>query len=472
MSAKKRTRHETLPVENFVAFWWGFAIAMCMVMAGGGVSPALSETLPDKSNDKTLGVVTCASSLCHGSVATWKGSAVQQNEFIVWSRLDKHAKAYGVLLNEKSKQIAAKLQLPQPAHLSKVCLDCHTHNPVQFAPEHHVSDGVTCEACHGPAERWIAAHTAPDASHQSNLGNGLYPSDQPVARAQLCLSCHYGNADKYVSHRIMAAGHPRLSFELNTFTNLQPAHFKVDSDYVQRKGLTDGTQSWAIGQAIAVATQMDILLNPQRGRDGAFPELTLFDCHACHHPMTDTRWKPRETLGTNLGPGLVRLNDSSMLMVHLILRQTSPASAERFKLAVAQLNRAIAGHGDLVTSAVALRTLAQQAAQEWVASGVRAEHLWSIAQALVDDGLAGSYSDYAGAEQATMALGSVVSALNQSQGLKSVNAINKGLAGLRGVLVHDDAYKPLEFQAKLRTIRPIIAAALASPVSTLERGKP
>jgi len=33
----------------------------------------------------------------------------------------------------------------------------------------------------------------------------------------------------------MGAGHSRLAFELDTFTILQPAHFRVDEDYIERK---------------------------------------------------------------------------------------------------------------------------------------------------------------------------------------------------------------------------------------------
>ena len=430
-------------------------LALCSLHAG-------AQVLPDKSRDKTLGVVTCASALCHGSIASWNGSPVNQNEYVVWSRLDKHARAYTLLLNEKSRRIAANLALPEPAHQSRVCLDCHAHVPANAAPAHKVSDGIGCEGCHGPAERWIASHTEPEASHRANLANGLYPSDQPLARARLCLSCHFGTADKYVSHRIMAAGHPRMSFEMETFTNLQPAHFKVDADYIARKGHFDGVRIWAIGQAVAVGTQIDILLDPRRGRDGAFPELTLFDCHACHHPMADTRWKPVGNFGRSISPGLVRLNDSSMLMLRLILRQIDPPLGERFVQGVAQLNHAVAGTGDMVERARAVKALADEAAQRIVRSGVTSEHLRGMALALVDDGIAGAYADYAGAEQAAMALGSVVNTLHKLGQLKSAASLNQGLAQLRAGLVQDEAYKPGDFQNRLRTFRPLVATPLVN----------
>lgn len=442
-----------------IRFLQRMAVAWLLAVCG---LQAAAQVLPDKSRDKTLGVVNCASSLCHGSIASWNGSPVNQNEYVVWSRLDKHARAYNLLLNEKSRRIAANLALPEPAHQSRVCLDCHAHVPANAAPAHKVSDGIGCEGCHGPAERWIASHTEPEASHRANLANGLYPSDQPLARARLCLSCHFGTADKYVSHRIMAAGHPRMSFEMETFTHLQPAHFKIDADYIARKGNFDGVRIWAIGQAVAVGTQIDILLDPRRGRDGAFPELTLFDCHACHHPMADTRWKPVGTFGRSISPGLVRLNDSSMLMLRLILRQIDPALGERFVQGVVQLNHAVAGTGDMAERARAVKALADEAAQRIVRTGVTSENLRGMALALVDDGIAGAYADYAGAEQAAMALGSVVNTLHKLGQLKSATSLNQGLAHLRAGLVQDEAYKPADFQNRLRTFRPLVATPLAT----------
>ena len=436
-------------------------VVFCMAVTVHSAAPT-SPTLPDQSPDKTLGVVNCSSSLCHGSVTPWQSSPVAQNEYVVWSRLDKHARAYNVLLNERSRSIASKLGLSKPAHESKECLDCHTHNPTAERTDarHKITDGVGCEGCHGPSGQWIASHTAPDANHAANLQHGLYPSDDPQARANLCMSCHFGNTSKYVNHRTMAAGHPRLSFELETFTNLQPAHFKPDADYTKRKGsgATNSAKVWALGQAIAVSTQMDILVDPQRGRDGVFPEPTLFDCHACHHPMADQRWKPRTAFGTSIAPGLIRLNDANALMLRLILRQLDAEQYGRFTLAAQELNKALAGNGKLNDKAQALRQQAQAAAQKIGTSNFDGNTLRAMALILIDDGLAGLYPDYSGAEQATMALGSLSSAMQQTGTIKNPAAYNKGLAQLRAVLVKDEAYKPAEFAARLREFRTLVAA--------------
>ena len=62
-----------------------------------------------------MGVVNCANSLCHGSVQPWKDANVLQNEYVTWSRVDKHARAYKVLFNEQSARIAKNLGLGNAA---------------------------------------------------------------------------------------------------------------------------------------------------------------------------------------------------------------------------------------------------------------------------------------------------------------------------------------------------------------------
>ena len=76
----------------------------------------------------------------------------------------------------------------------------------------------------------------------------MYPTEDPAQRAELCLSCHYGSADKPMTHAIMAAGHPPLLFELATYTAIQPAHYRVDADYRQRKRYLGPADTWAMGQ--------------------------------------------------------------------------------------------------------------------------------------------------------------------------------------------------------------------------------
>jgi len=436
---------------NLRTFLAGLAASVAAVLAQAAEPP-----LPYNAKAMHLGVVNCASSLCHGSITTWKDSNVLQNEYVTWSRVDKHAnKAYKVLFDERSKRIARNLGLKQPPWEAKICIDCHAHNPPQeFRGERFkFADAISCEACHGPAENWIKSHVAPNASHDENVKNGLYPTSDPVQQARLCLSCHFGNADKFVTHRIMGAGHPRISFELDTFSQTQPPHFAIDADWQKRKGQWDGVRVWAIGQALAAQEQLDVLLDPKRGRDGLFPELVVFDCHACHHPMSETRWKPR--VGTR--PGTIRFNDSNLLMLRLIVRRVMPGDAEQFNDAVAKLHKAVAGEGgDALAEAKRLRSGLGVVISRLEKYDFTDADLTAMLGNLIADGMNGQYADYAGAEQATLAIGSLLNFMVKRGAVKDVGKANAALDRLHETVKDDEKFRPERFQSALAELQPLL----------------
>ncbi|MGH8589940.1 MAG: hypothetical protein ACREXX_11600, partial [Gammaproteobacteria bacterium] len=78
---------------------------------GSATAQSEAPTLPQYGGDSHLGVVTCAGSTCHGATRPFQNAAINQNEFVIWQRKDKHARAYKVLLNEQSKRIARNLGL-------------------------------------------------------------------------------------------------------------------------------------------------------------------------------------------------------------------------------------------------------------------------------------------------------------------------------------------------------------------------
>jgi len=467
-------------VRHLGARQWGVALVLAWLAAVPAHTDAAEKAperapenpvLPYRSPDHTLGTVNCASSTCHGSISEFRDSKVLQTEYVTWSRLDKHTRSYQVLENAQSLRIAKNLGLPAAPVQSALCLDCHAHNvPVELrGARFKLSDGVVCESCHGPAERWIKTHLEPDPSHARNIDAGLYPTDLPIARARLCLSCHFGNADKLVTHRLMGAGHPRLSFELETFSMIEPAHFRLaktmDSDTMR----WDGVKIWAIGQALAVSETMSILLNPKRGHDGVFPELVLFDCHACHHPMSEERWKPHTEFGLRQSPGIARINDSNLLMMRVIARQIDPALGQRVTAQAARLQAASAGQGDLDDEARALQRLAEDVAVRIDQTSFSAAFLKGVAIGLIDEGLSGNYSDYAGAEQATMSIGSVVDYINRQHLLAAPGAVNQSLGRLNATLVNDEHYRPADYEMQLRGLRTLLVRQAESSIGSVSR---
>src|SRR6478752_2187925 len=145
---------------------------------------AMKLLLPYQAPNKHLGVATCSSSVCHGSVKSKNSYNVQLNEYVTWSHDDSHAKAYNVLKSERSRAIAAKLGLPN-AYDAKMCLDCHADNVPETVrgKEFNMADGIGCESCHGGAEKWIESHTMKTTSYEDNLKNGMYPTANLTSRA-------------------------------------------------------------------------------------------------------------------------------------------------------------------------------------------------------------------------------------------------------------------------------------------------
>ncbi|WP_334131060.1 multiheme c-type cytochrome [Silanimonas lenta] len=421
---------------------------------------AATAPMPDLTPAKSLGVVNCASSTCHGSVLAWD-DVVLHNEYTTWARLDRHARAYATLLKPESVAIARKLGLPKPAHESRECLACHAYAPAaEFQGERFlVSDGISCEGCHGPAGRWIAAHTAPEATHGANLANGLYPTSDPVGQARLCTSCHVGDADRWVTHRIMGAGHPRLGFEVGTFAALQPPHYAIDADWIRRKGAFSPGRVWALGQLFGARALLERLAHPVHGRDGLFPELSVFDCHACHKPMGSNRWSPR--LG--VGPGVVRVNDGYLLMLRAITEAVAPNEAAAFRNEVRALHLAISGgQGDPKRALEQLLSRLDDLVPTLREQAFDPTQLRAVLQRLIAIGRSGEYSDYAGAEQAYMAIAPLLEHLAAEGQLAEPEALRPLLARARATLASEDDYRAERFRAALDAL----AAALRAPAAT------
>ena len=91
------------------------------------------------------------------------------------------------------------------ASTAPICLNCHADNVPsdKRGPKFQISDGVGCEACHGGSEKWIQSHAAESATHKGNVALGMYSTEQPLKRAELCLGCHLGTKDRFATHAIM-----------------------------------------------------------------------------------------------------------------------------------------------------------------------------------------------------------------------------------------------------------------------------
>jgi hypothetical protein len=417
------------------------------------MSASVTGSVAQVQANKHLGAASCASSTCHGSTTVYKDSNVMQNEFSVWQESDKHARAYEILKQAESQAIARKLGLGD-ATKAQVCLDCHTDNtPVALRGEKfQLEDGVGCEACHGGSEKWIDTHANKQIPHADNLAAGLYPTELPVPRAKMCLSCHMGTKDRMITHKIMGAGHPRLQFELDTFTWLNP-HYEIDADYIQRKGEFNGARDWALGQGISAKNLLEQLTDSKTAWAGIFPELVLFDCHACHKRMGGNTWATRP--GTGLGPGVVRLNDANLVTFRHVLSVVDPAASARLREQGRALHRATTVSRDATMSAAnAVKATIESSLAKVSAYPFEAASLSKVLASLLRDAEAGDFRDFAGAEQAALAAQSVVSGFEAGGSIdkNKADALNRLVDNVNATVSNGDTFQSARFVSSLRAL--------------------
>lgn len=260
-----------------------------------GWKPAVAAEDPAAIVDRTpgprfLGADTCASAGCHANPHPAR-TAPLGREYRVWMREDPHSRAFQTLLSPKSQAIAAKLQLAQPAHRSAICLSCHAtaSDPDSLAANHRhtLRDGVSCEACHGPAEKWIAVHTrlewrAMDADQRAALG--FRNTSDANQRARLCAECHVGSSGRDVNHDLIAAGHPAMHYEFSGYLALLPRHWSRAKDRLEY-GSTFAARLWEAGRLESAKAAAELTATRAANQRAPWPEFAEFDCFACHRDL-------------------------------------------------------------------------------------------------------------------------------------------------------------------------------------------
>ncbi|MCA8967668.1 MAG: hypothetical protein KDC48_22495 [Planctomycetes bacterium] len=417
---------------------------------------AAEPPLPRASSARFLGVDTCGSSQCHGSPEPWRNATVMMKERLVWQAHDPHAGAWRTLTGERGLAIAARLGIADPGKASE-CLDCHaTHVPeAQRGPRFDLTQGVGCESCHGAGGAFLRTHVQPTSTHAGNIAAGMYPTTDPQARARLCLSCHQGDADHAISHRLYGAGHPRLRFELDTYGVLQPYHFNPDADYRRRKPFASHFALWAAGQVEAARALLARLDAPAHG---LFPELAHYDCHTCHQPIEGGVRPPR------VAPlGMPRLIDTPIVMSTAVAKVVAPPLAESLGAELRALQRAVARPDALAAARRQLDgTLAELARASRDASAEPAFGRRALA-ALLADARARKPVGYAHAEAFAMGLSTLVTAEHEAARLDDPTfaRASAGLDAVYAALADEQAYRPDRFDAALGQL----AAALPATTS-------
>jgi hypothetical protein len=239
----------------------------------------------------------------------------------------------------------------------------------------------------------------------------MYPTETPVRRAQLCLSCHLGTDTRFATHRLMGAGHPRMRFELDAFSVNQPAHYQVDADYIERKGKIDEINLWLAGQIENERVYLTLLQSPLFAHTGLLPELAFYDCFGCHHALDKPRWTP-ERAGPGIAPGTLRLQKQNLLMLQAVAESIGEgASANELAESGNALMRA--GQSDAAAVRDDARKLSAwlNAREPWTRRAFSRADISAVRKTLLRYAATDRASDFAAAEQVVLGVESMSFAL-------------------------------------------------------------
>jgi len=235
---------------------------------------------------------------------------------------DPNDQDYRVLVSDRSTKIASRLGYTKLAWEEERCLACHATPQAADSKAPLPSEwafGVGCEACHGPAQEWLNPHTVSSgldswanvkamARKERGPGGveerfGLKDLNNLAVRAEVCAGCHVGApADpsrgiplRDMNHDMIAAGHPRLNFEMSSYLANLPKHWvETEWDEKEKKQVPIETAEqrqrfearvWSAGQVQSLAAALGLLADRAGDEKRPWPEFADYDCYACHHDL-------------------------------------------------------------------------------------------------------------------------------------------------------------------------------------------
>jgi hypothetical protein len=241
-------KHLTKVVRHFLEF----ALTITAIFI-----PQLLAAQTNSVSDqpKFLGPQSCSASSCHG------GAGEKSKQYTIWSTHDfHHARPYATLETARSERLAEVLKIGNTTQSAR-CTVCHapfaTVAAERLGHDAAVTEGISCETCHGPSENWIRPHTRLDYSHADRVATGMRDLENLYVRANTCVACHQD-----LDPEIRAAGHPELIFEMDGQAVTMPKHWRERNP---------GSQIWFVGQAVA-AREMSWQLANQQSPDQALVE--------------------------------------------------------------------------------------------------------------------------------------------------------------------------------------------------------
>jgi hypothetical protein len=399
------------------------------------------------------------------------GSRILQNEYSTWIIKDKHSRAFQSLTGDVGERMARILKLGAKAEEAPKCLACHALSP---APEQRgrafeVSEGVSCENCHGPASGWLGPHTTRSWPHEKSVATGMHDTRDVIHRTEKCLECHLGTKNKFVDHEMIAAGHPDLFFELDSFSAVMPRHWKTPRESEPGKPVEDGAwvgvREWSAGQAVQLRAAMERLTwrakNERYDKKDVWPEYSELSCFACHHALGPAKdsWRQEHGYGSRR-PGDPAWNGSRYAVFRLLAQQVDSANAQELEKQLSavsgEMSKPNPDRNTAASAASAAAPVAQRLAERLAMMQYDQATTLRVLQRISDDAENVALADERAAEQAAMALDSLYIAYSREAKPANAAEVRAAINGLFQQLENPSAYNADQFASALRRIRTML----------------
>jgi hypothetical protein len=390
---------------------------------------------------------SCAASSCHGSVRPVADSRILQTEYTTWVVQDKHARATEVLNNPVSLRMAKILGIGRPDTEQK-CLTCHALDaPAQQRAKSYTAEGVSCEACHGPASGWLGPHTTRGWTHAQSVAAGMYDTKDLVRRTEKCASCHIGGADKAVDHEMIAAGHPDLVFDLEAFSAAMPRHWRHEDPW-------QNVRSWSVGQIVQLREGLERLSTRSKG--AVWPEYAELDCFSCHHSLTrpENSWRQEQGY-RDRRPGNPPWNHARFAVARHVARVADPGAADALEAQIQNLagevSKLQADRARVAGATVAVQGSLDALARRLSAAPIDRARTLQYVRAIAEDAERIAAGGERSAEQAAMSLETLLGTLAQNNEVDQA-AARAALDRLFQQMENPSGYDPRRFAPLLRSM--------------------
>ena len=367
--------------------------------------------------------------------------------------------------------MARILKLGAKAEESPKCLVRHAlyTKPERRGRQFEIAEGVSCENCHGPASGWLGPHTTTGWAHEKSVQLGMAETRNVIHRTEKCLECHLGTKDKFVDHEMIAAGHPDLYFELDSFSAVMPRHWKQPRESEPGEPAEDaawvGVRDWSAGQAVQLRAAMERLAWRAKGerydKKDVWPEYAELSCFACHHSLGPAKDSWRQEHGyRGRRPGDPAWNESRFVVFRLMAQQVDGGAAQELERNLSVVSQEMSklnpDRNAVVAAAGAAAPIAQRLAERFAAMQYDSALTSRAMQRITEDAENISVADERAAEQAAMALDSLYIAYSKETKPANAAEVRAAINGLFQQLEIPSAYNADQFAAALKRIRQML----------------